>query len=99
LGISPSDPTLSNGYDPKDHFLKALIVETFANCIDAKAKIIQLSVTSDGTYRISDNGRGMSEDEFEDYHNIASFGTLLVAISSFVVVKWQTKKGKPPAIV
>ena len=27
------------------------------------------------------------------------FGTLLVAISSFVVVKWQTKKGKPPAIV
>lgn len=27
------------------------------------------------------------------------FGTLLVAISSFAIVKWQTRKDKPPAIV
>ena len=27
------------------------------------------------------------------------FGTLLVAISSFAIIKWQTRKGKPPAIV
>jgi len=27
------------------------------------------------------------------------FGALLVAISSFAIVKWQTRKGKPPAIV
>ena len=27
------------------------------------------------------------------------FGALLVAISSFAIIKWQTRKGKPPAIV
>jgi type IV secretory pathway TrbF-like protein len=27
------------------------------------------------------------------------FGALLVAISSFAIVKWQTRKRKPPAIV
>jgi len=55
-------------YDP----LTALIVETFANSLDAKAKKIEIWVKSGGLYRIVDDGKGMSRNEFEDYHNIAS---------------------------
>lgn len=56
-------------YDP----LSVLIVETFANSIDAKASHIEISITDEGgVYRIVDNGKGMAREEFIEYHNIAS---------------------------
>lgn len=54
-------------YDP----LTALVVETFANSVDAGATSIGITIDGD-VYRILDNGRGMSQSEFEEYHNIAS---------------------------
>ena len=54
-------------YDP----FTALIVETFANALDAKATRINIQV--DGNlYKILDNGNGMTPYEFKEYHNIAS---------------------------
>lgn len=54
-------------YDP----LTALIAETFANALDAKATKIEIHV--DGNiYRILDNGKGMTPYDFREYHNIAS---------------------------
>lgn len=54
-------------YEP----LTALIVETFANSIDAKATEIRIFVDKD-KFIIKDNGKGMKEYEFFQYHNIAS---------------------------
>lgn len=54
-------------YDP----LTALIVETFANALDAKATKIDIYVDHN-LYRILDNGNGMTLYEFKEYHNIAS---------------------------
>jgi len=61
--------------DFRDQFpynsLTALIVETFANALDAKATKIEIHV--DGNmYKILDNGNGMTPYEFKEYHNIAS---------------------------
>ena len=49
----------------------ALIVETFANALDAKSTKIDIQVDGN-TYRILDNGNGMTPYEFKEYHNIAS---------------------------
>lgn len=54
-------------YDPPT----ALIVETFANSLDAGANKIDIWI-KDGVYEIEDNGKGMTQREFEEYHNIAS---------------------------
>jgi hypothetical protein len=54
-------------YDP----LTALVVETFANALDARATRIEIQADGD-TYRILDDGKGMSRYELEEYHNIAS---------------------------
>lgn len=54
-------------YDP----LTALIVETVANSLDANATEINIYI-SDGIYKILDNGTGMTEEQFREYHNIAS---------------------------
>ncbi len=61
--------------DFRDQFpydsLTALVVETFANALDAKATRIDIQI--DGNlYKIRDNGKGMTLYEFEEYHNIAS---------------------------
>ncbi|MGD0070150.1 MAG: ATP-binding protein [Candidatus Bathyarchaeia archaeon] len=55
-------------YDP----LTALIVETFANAVDAGATKIEIELIGDNVYRIKDNGSGMSQAVFKEYHNIAS---------------------------
>lgn len=55
-------------YDP----LTALIVETFANAVDARATNIVIEVVGNDIYRICDNGTGMTQDNFVEYHNIAS---------------------------
>lgn len=55
-------------YDP----LTALIVETFANAVDAKATKIDLQVEGNSIFRICDNGTGMNQENFVEYHNIAS---------------------------
>ncbi len=55
-------------YDP----LTALIVETFANAVDAGATRIEIEVIGNNVYRIMDNGTGMSQCVFKEYHNIAS---------------------------
>lgn len=61
--------------DFRDQFpydaLSALVIETFANSFDAKATIIDIQIDKD-TYKILDNGKGMTQHEFEEYHNIAS---------------------------
>jgi len=54
-------------YDP----FTALIVETFANALDAEATKIRIYVDGN-TYKILDNGKGMTPYEFKEYHNIAS---------------------------
>lgn len=54
-------------YDP----FTALIVETFANALDAKATKIKIRVDGN-TYKILDNGNGMTPYDFKEYHNIAS---------------------------
>ncbi|HVP93434.1 MAG TPA: ATP-binding protein [Acidobacteriota bacterium] len=54
-------------YDP----LTALIVETFANAIDAKATKVEIQIDGD-IYRIIDNGQGMTSYQLKEYHNIAS---------------------------
>jgi hypothetical protein len=63
--------------DLRDQFpydaLTALIVETFANAIDANASKIDIDVdTENYIFRICDNGCGMSKEQFHEYHNIAS---------------------------
>jgi hypothetical protein len=54
-------------YDP----LTALVVETFANALDAKATQVDIELNGD-TFKITDNGKGMSRYSFGEYHNIAS---------------------------
>jgi hypothetical protein len=51
--------------------LSTLIIETFANSIDAGATCIAIYIDED-SYKIKDNGKGMTEYEFREYHNIAS---------------------------
>jgi hypothetical protein len=51
--------------------LNTLIIETFANSIDAGATCINIYVNYD-SYKIKDDGKGMAEYEFREYHNIAS---------------------------
>jgi hypothetical protein len=55
---------------PYDAF-SALVVETFANALDAKATKVDIQVEGN-VYRIVDNGLGMSEHDFTEYHNVAS---------------------------
>jgi hypothetical protein len=61
--------------DFRDQFpynsLTALIVETFANSLDANATQIDIQIDGN-TYRIIDNGTGMTKYSFGEYHNIAS---------------------------
>jgi hypothetical protein len=54
-------------YDP----LNALIVETFANAVDARARRIEIEVRSD-VFRMVDDGFGMTQAAFKEYHNVAS---------------------------
>jgi hypothetical protein len=54
-------------YDP----LSTLIIETFANSLDANATHIDIYIDEE-CYMIKDDGKGMSESEFYEYHNIAS---------------------------
>lgn len=51
--------------------LSTLIIETFANALDAGATQIDIYVDED-RYRIKDNGKGMTAYEFKEYHNVAS---------------------------
>ncbi|MEM2704447.1 MAG: ATP-binding protein [Candidatus Bathyarchaeia archaeon] len=54
-------------FDP----LSTLIIETFANSLDAGATHIDIYIDEE-SYKIRDNGKGMSDYEFREYHNIAS---------------------------
>lgn len=62
-----------------DDFLKmypeepheVLVTESIANALDAEASSIKITI-QDGTYTIDDDGRGMTESEFEEnYHSLA----------------------------
>jgi len=61
--------------DLRDQFpynaLTAFIVETFANSLDAESTRIDIYVGKD-VFKILDNGKGMNEKEFIEYHNLAS---------------------------
>ncbi|MEM3748066.1 MAG: ATP-binding protein, partial [Thermoproteota archaeon] len=54
-------------FDP----LSVLITESFANSMDAGATQIDIYVDEE-SYKIKDNGKGMTKYEFIEYHNIAS---------------------------
>jgi hypothetical protein len=54
-------------FDP----LSTLIIETFANSLDAGASHIDIYIDEE-SYKIKDDGKGMGEYEFREYHNIAS---------------------------
>jgi len=54
-------------FDP----LTALVIESFANSIDAGATQVDIYVDKN-FYKIKDDGKGMDHDEFKEYHNIAS---------------------------
>jgi len=51
--------------------LSTLIIETFANAMDAGATSIDIYV-NENYYRIKDDGKGMNAYEFQEYHNVAS---------------------------
>jgi len=51
--------------------LSTLIIETFANALDAGATNVDIYV-DENHYQIKDNGKGMSAYEFKEYHNVAS---------------------------
>lgn len=51
--------------------LSTLIIETFANALDAGATHIDIYI-DENCYRIRDNGKGMTAYEFQEYHNVAS---------------------------
>ncbi|MCB2141287.1 ATP-binding protein [bacterium] len=51
--------------------LTAFVVESLANSIDAEANRIDIFVGKD-TIKILDNGHGMTEEQFIEYHNLAS---------------------------
>jgi len=51
--------------------LTAFIVETFANSLDAGSTRIDIFIGKD-VFKILDNGKGMNEEEFTEYHNLAS---------------------------
>ena len=51
--------------------LSTLVIETFANALDAGATCIDIYVDED-CYRIKDDGKGMTAYEFQEYHNVAS---------------------------
>ena len=53
---------------------EVLVSELLANSLDAEANrvIIELEGSCPKTLRISDNGKGMTKKDFEDYHNLAS---------------------------
>lgn len=55
--------------------LSTLIIETFANSLDAGATHIDICVDKD-SYKIKDDGKGMTAYEFREYHNIASLTKL-----------------------
>jgi len=51
----------------------ALLIETVANSIDAKATKIQIEIDhSRHIFRIVDDGTGMTREDFTEYHNIAA---------------------------
>lgn len=53
---------------------EVLISELLANSLDASAKkvAVELEGSCPKVLRISDNGKGMTKKDFEDYHNLAS---------------------------
>jgi len=51
---------------------EAVLIETVANCLDAKAGVIKMSADKAAlTFAISDDGKGMDRQEFENYHNFS----------------------------
>jgi hypothetical protein len=51
---------------------EAVLVELIANSLDAKSSEIHLTVNEKGrSLSIEDNGTGMSEEDFEKYHDLA----------------------------
>lgn len=52
---------------------EAIITELIANSLDSGASEIQIFVDpSQRTFTIIDNGKGMTEKDFEEYHDIAA---------------------------
>lgn len=51
---------------------EAVLVETIANSLDAKASVIKINTNKESrVFEIQDNGKGMNEKEFENYHNFS----------------------------
>ncbi len=51
---------------------EAVLVETIANCLDARAGVIKICTDKAAmTFAIGDDGKGMDRQEFENYHNFS----------------------------
>jgi hypothetical protein len=51
---------------------EAILVELIANCLDAKVSIIEINTDKAAKiFEIKDNGEGMTDKEFENYHNFS----------------------------
>ncbi|MGB9722008.1 MAG: ATP-binding protein [bacterium] len=51
---------------------EAALTEIIANCLDAKASVIKITTDkSNRVFEVLDNGAGMNEKEFENYHNFS----------------------------
>ncbi|MDI6788197.1 MAG: ATP-binding protein [Planctomycetota bacterium] len=51
---------------------EAIIVELIANSLDAKSSVIEIKTSKEELFfEIKDNGRGMKEEEFKNYHNFS----------------------------
>ena len=54
---------------------ECVVIEAIANCLDAKANRIDVSITTDSgrkVFRVVDNGKGMTKGEFEEnYHALS----------------------------
>lgn len=53
-----------------EEYYEILINESIANALDANATIIKLYLNNNNFFFVEDNGNGMSEDEFEKYHDL-----------------------------
>lgn len=55
---------------------ECVVVEAIANCLDAKATKIEIGIDTDKdgrkVFRVVDNGKGMTQEEFEEnYHALS----------------------------
>jgi len=58
---------------------ECVVVEAIANCLDAKADRIDVSIYTDAEgrkiFKVVDNGKGMTKEEFEEHYHALSISS------------------------